>query len=105
MIKATDEKLVYKQNETNFWTFHGIFSTHVANMGWTGTPELMDNPKSFAKHRRGSLNQKVKEQRYVYLVVEFDRQGFQKIFDTKRGKTRETRTTSMENDHGTLSEE
>ena len=35
MIKATDEKLVYKQNETNFWTFHEIFSTHVANMSWT----------------------------------------------------------------------
>ena len=33
MVKPTDEKLVYKQDKSNFWTFHEIFSTHVINMG------------------------------------------------------------------------
>ena len=34
MVKPTDEKLVYEQDKSNFWTFHEIFSTHVSNMGW-----------------------------------------------------------------------
>ena len=34
MVKPSDEKLVYKQNKSNFWTFHEIYSTHVSNMGW-----------------------------------------------------------------------
>ena len=34
MIKATDKKLIYKQDKSNFWIFHEIFSTHILNMGW-----------------------------------------------------------------------
>ena len=34
MTKATDEKLILKQDKSNFWTFHKTFSNHIRNMGW-----------------------------------------------------------------------
>ena len=40
MIKATDEKLVYKQSNSNFWAFHEVFSTHISNMRWQDAVEF-----------------------------------------------------------------
>ena len=34
MNKAKDEKLVFKQDKSTFWTFHKTFSNHIRNMGW-----------------------------------------------------------------------
>ena len=34
MTKGTDEKLIFKQDKSNFWTFHETFSNHIRNMGW-----------------------------------------------------------------------
>ena len=34
MTKATDEKFIFKQDKSNFWTFHKTFSNHIRNMGW-----------------------------------------------------------------------
>ena len=34
MTKAAEEKLIFKRDDSNFWTFHETFSNHVTNMGW-----------------------------------------------------------------------